>query len=465
MEEQRSIVIIGGGISGLSLGAYIKDGGFNSIVVEKDARVGGKLFTEYKDGYTLDVGANTTATNVALEEMIKILGIEDQVIRPSKASQRRYVVKNSKLKEVSSNPKDLLFSNVLSLSAKMSVFQERFKKPNEYKEDESVGDFFERRFGKEVVDQLVDPFISGIYAGDPYKLSIKSVFPKLLDLEARYGSVTKALQAEQGNMPKREIIAFKGGMKTLVDGFVSYIGEENVLCDMNVQSVKQLGNGKFAIDLLQDGMSLEILADVVVFATPSNVTANFLKHISPELSSLLEMEYPQMLVLNLGFRKSAFKKPFSGFGFLVPKVENKSFLGATANSAFLPDRAPEDHELFTLYIGGANQSGNLDDLVEPAITEFMQIMKLNERPIFQNTHFWEHAIPQLTVGHFKRTEGIEFFERNTHNIHILGNYVCGLGVGECVSGAKRTHGQLIKDYSKQSYMAAKDEDIKQKKKK
>ncbi len=456
MEEQRSIVIIGGGISGLALGAYIKDGGFNSIILEKDDRVGGKIKTQQRDGFTFDIGANTTSTNIALEELVKILGIDDQVIRPGDKAGKRYILKKNKLKKVSPKPKDILFSNLLSLGAKWQLFTERYKKPKEEFEDESVGAFFERRFGREIVDRVINPVISGIYAGDPYQLSVQSVFPKLLEYEQQYGSITKALKAERKHLPKREVISFKNGMTSLVEGLVNYIGKENILNGMNVQKVTPLDNGQFAIDLLQAGNNYEIVADVVVFATPSNVTANFLRPISEDMANLLQLAYPKVLVLTLGFPKQAIKKPLDGFGFLNPKIEGKSFLGATANSSFLSDRAPDNQELFTLYIGGTGNQGDLEKQVPQAISEFKKIMKINAEPSFQNQFIWEEAIPQMEVGHHNLVEGLEFFEKNMNNIYVLGNYRHGLSVADCVAGAKKTHGQIIKDYSRQSFLASKN---------
>jgi len=464
VNDQRSIVIIGGGISGLSLAAYCKDGGFNSIVLEKDSDVGGKLRSIEKDGYLLEHGANTTSSNTAFEQMISLLGLEQKVLRPSTESQKRYIVKNNKLKEVSPKPKDILTSSLLSAKGKMALFAERNKKKRDNYDEETVGQFFERRFGREVVENFVDPIIAGIYAGDPYQLSMRSVMPKLIELEAEYGSITKALKKEKNAFPKREIIAFEKGMQDLIDGLKEYIGRDNILCDMNVKKVNHLENGQFAIELSQDGIDLEIEADSVVFATPSNITAKFIRPISSDLADIMQLHHPKMHVVHLGYDQSALKKKFKGFGFLVPSKEQKALLGAIANSSFLAGRAPEGKQLFTLFIGGTRNeqqlSNNKEHFVRQAIQDFEEIMKIEQPAEMRHELTWENAIPQFSIGHQALLEGIQFFESNIKNLYILGGFRSGLSVSDCVAGAKKAHGRIVKDYSMQSYLASKDAEYK-----
>lgn len=462
MNDQRSIVIIGGGISGLSLAAYCKDGGFNSIVLEKKSDVGGCLKSTHKDGYLLEYGANTTSSNLATENMIKMLGLQDRVLRPSTTSQKRFIVKNNKLKAVSPKPKDILTSPLLSAKGKMALYGERSKKKRETYEEETVGQFFERRFGREVVENLVDPIIAGIYAGDPYQLSMRSVMPKLIELESEYGSITKALKKNKDAFPKREVIAFEGGMQDLIDGLKEYIGKDNILCDMNVKTVSQLENGQFSIDLSQEGMNLEIVADSVVFATPSNVTAEFIRPISADLAKIMKLHHPKMTVVHLGYDKKALKKGFKGFGFLVPTKEKKALLGAVANSSFLAGRAPDGKHLFTLFVGGTRNEqqliNNREHFVKQAIQDFESIMGIKQPPEMRHEFDWEDSIPQFTIGHQALLEGIQFFEGNIPNLYILGSFRSGLSVSDCIAEAKKAHGRLVKDYSRQSYFASIDEE-------
>ncbi len=468
MNDQRSIVIIGGGISGLSLAAYCKDGGFNSIVLEKNKDVGGNLNTILKDGYLLETGANTTSSNLAFEEMVKLLGIEEHVLRPSSNSQKRFIVKNNKLKEVSPKPKDILTSPLLSTRGKMALFGERNKKKRDTFEEETVGQFFERRFGREVVESFVDPIIAGIYAGDPYQLSMRSVMPKLIELEAEYGSITKALKKQKGALPKREVVTFDQGMQVLINALKDYIGHDNILCEMNVNKVNHLENGQFAIELSQQGMDLEIVADSVVFATPSYVTAEFIRPFSPELADLMKLHHPKMAVVHLGYDQLALKKPFKGFGFLVPSKEQKALLGAIANSSFLMGRAPQGKHLFTLFVGGTRNEqqlvNNKDHFINQAILDFETIMGISQPAEMKHIIEWDRSIPQFTIGHQALLEGIQFFEGNIKNLYILGGFRNGLSVSDCIAGAKKAHGRLVKDYSMQSYLASIDEEYRKKQK-
>ena len=212
MEDKRSIVIIGGGVTGLSLGAYVKDAGFNSVIIEKESQAGGSIRTVQQDGFVFDQGANSTSANLAFEQMVGILGLEQQMVAPSEAFKKRYILKKNKLREFKPSPSAILTTPLLSASAKKAVFSERFKSPRPTVEEESVGAFFERRFNKEIVDYLISPVLGGIYAGDPYKLGMESVMPKIAEMEVRYGSLTKAVKKEKDFMPKREVRSFKGGM-------------------------------------------------------------------------------------------------------------------------------------------------------------------------------------------------------------------------------------------------------------
>ena len=463
MEQQRSIVIIGGGISGLSLGTYIKDGGFNSIILEKQAQPGGVLQTKFEQEYLLELGANTTTSNLALEELVNIVGLQNEFITPDASANKRYIVKKNKLRKLSPKAKDILLSSLLSISGKWSVYKEQFQPAKEDYEEESVGEFFERRFSKEVVDYIVNPMIAGIYAGDPYQLSMRSVFPQVIDFEQDHGSVIKGLKAKQQEVGPRKMVSFARGMGSFITAMVNYIGEENILCNTEATKVIPLENGQFAIQLKQGETEVEIVADVVVFATPSYITAEFLRPISNELANLMQMPYPPLAVVHLGYDKAAFKQPFDSFGFLVPEKEQKHLLGAIANSTFLPNRAPADKQLFTLYVGGTRHQKeleqNADQLIAKAITEFQELVGVEGQPEFQSVTIWEKSIPQFQMNHQQIKEGFEFFEANVDNLHILGNYRSGLSVADCVQGAKRTHGKLIKDYSRQSYHASKNQSL------
>lgn len=458
MKKQRSIVIIGGGLSGLALGAYIKDGGFNCIVIEKSDQVGGVLKTIQKDGYLLELGANTASSNLEFEELIRLLNIEDQVIRAEASASKRYILKKNKLKSISPKPKDILLSSLLSTGGKLRAYKEQSIKATQDFQEETVGQFFERRFGKEVVETIIDPMIGGIYSGDPYQLSIKSVFPQLLDYEQEHGSIIKALKKKKGELPKREIIGFKHGMQTLIKALEDYIEQENIILETEVTNVTPLPDNRFQLSLIQNNLDLQIEADVVVFATPSYVTAKFIHPISPELAGLMNLPHPKVGVLHLGYDQSAFKKPFQGFGFLNPSKEKKHFLGAISNSSFLPNRAPNGKQLFTLFLGGTKQehllSTNTKDTFEKAIQEFEEIMGAQSSYEFREEFVWSKGIPQFTLGHQQMLEGFEFFEKNTSNIHILGNFRSGLSLADCIKGAKKAHGTLIKDYSRQSYKEA-----------
>ncbi len=460
LDDQRSIVIIGGGISGLALAAYIKDAGFNSIILEKTGRVGGSLQTINKEGYTFEYGADSTLKNLAFDQLVGMVSLKDELTQPSDKFSKKYILKKGKLHALKSSPSAMLTSGLLSSKGKKGILAERFKVTSNTLDDESVGNFFERRYGKAVVDSVVNPVVAGVYAGDPYKLGMKSILPKLAELEVRYGSISKGLKKEHDVIPEYEYQSFKNGMSTLVNRLADYVGKEDILLNTEAKAVRPNGK-KYALLLMQDGIELQIEADVVVFATPAYITAELVKSINVDMAALLEkVNYPRMMVLHLGFDSKAVKRKHNGFGFMVPRSENKHFLSARYNSSLFNNRSPEGKAVFTLFVGGVQQdhllNDDVDSLIHTVIAEFKEIMKISADPELVDYKIWEHSIPQFDVGHQDIIDGLEFFEQNTLNLHFVGNYRNGLSIADCIKGAKQTHGKLVKDYSFQSYYAAKN---------
>jgi len=308
------------------------------------------------------------------------------------------------------------------------------------------------------VDYIINPYTSGVCAGDAYQLGMKAVVPYLLEWEARHGSISKAFKKEKTPAVDETHYSFKGGMQTLVDALHNYIGADDILLNTQVKKVRR-PNERFSLDIDQEGMTLQIEADVVVFATPAHVTSILMGDINADMAGLFnKVVHPKLGVLHLLFDKAAVKRKTDGYGFVVPKLEHRHFLSATYNSALFPQNYSPDQAAFTLTFGGMQQANflehqDIEAVIKKAIKEFMTIMKIKSPPVFQQHTIIEKSIPQYGVEHHQLLEGLDLFEKNMTNIHFIGSYRKGLSISDCILGAKQAHGRLVKDYSFQSYYA------------
>gem|GEM_PF-6613648 len=457
LEDSRSIVIIGAGISGLALGAYIKDAGFNCILLEKKGRIGGNLESNSLNGQILEWGACTSPSNTAFDQLNQVLGISDKVIPVHSNANKRSILKKGKLKSVGTSPSSVASSGVFSFKGRQRFMAERYKKPNLSEEDESIGSFVERRFGQEAVDYVANPWAAH-FGGDPYELGMRTNFPQLLDWEARHSSISKAFKKEDALTS--DTVGYIGGMTTLVNALENYIGQEDILLNTEVTKVSR-PNVKYEIQLEQDGQHMQIEADVVVFATPAFVTAQLIQSINSDIAGLLaQVVYPNTAVAHLLFDKKTIKRKTDNYGLMVPANQDQHFLSATYNSSLFPDQYDSSMTAISLLLGGRRQGHllehqEIDRLVDKAVDELSAILKISAAPLAKEFRVRDKAIPQFGLNHFEVVNGLNLFEKNMSNIHFIGSYRNGLSVADCIRGAKQAHGRLIKDYSFQSYYSNK----------
>jgi oxygen-dependent protoporphyrinogen oxidase len=438
--NEQPVLIIGAGISGLSIAYELQKLEVPYIVLEATTDAGGVIQSFVKDGFELDGGPNTVAATPETLAFIAEMGLTDQMLVATAASKKRYLVRNNQLHPVSPHPLKIMSTAYLSGSAKWKLFTERFRKPAIPAGEESVGNFITRRFGKEIAGYLFDPILSGIYAGNLDLLSVEEVMPLLPKWEKEYGSVTKGLMKEKGAMAGRKIVNFKGGNGVLV-ARLREILKTPVRFNCKIDQLATTDGG-YRVKYTDNGQSAELFARQVVFATPAFSTATSIQGMDAALATQLnKIPYPKMGVLHLGFDTSALKTPLEGFGFLVPHAEKKHFLGAICNSAIFPSKAPDGKILFTVFIGGARQEQLFElmdhmELQEKVRSEFCELLQLSGKPVMQHFSVWDRAIPQLNIGHAAIRKAVTAFQQQYPGVYISGNYLFGVAIPALLQHAK-----------------------------
>jgi protoporphyrinogen/coproporphyrinogen III oxidase len=451
------IAIIGGGISGLSLAYFLleKDPGLELMIFESGQRAGGKIWTEKTDGFLCEGGVNGFLDNRprTLELAAKASA---EPLRSNDASRKRFIFSGGKLLRLPESPPAFFASGLMSLAGKLRIAAELII-PGNPGEEETLAAFARRRLGKEAYEKLIDPMASGIYAGDPETLSLRACFPKIYDLEKKYGGLIKGmirLQREKkkkgssekvGAGPGGVLTSFYGGMGVLVDAISSHLGDRLRLGRRVVGIDKR---GKVYSLFFADGSSAD--AEVVISASPAYVVSDMVKNMDKKLSGLLaEIPYPALSVVCLGYRKEKITTPVDAFGFLIPSGEKRRILGTLYDSSIFPNRAPEGYVLLRSMVGGARASGlALEDdsrLLDVVRRELSDIMDIKPEPDFAKVYRHEMAIPQYLVGHLERLRNIDMIIQKYENLYLTGNAFRGIGVNDCIENSWTLAEKIIEE--------------------
>ncbi len=442
----KRITVVGGGISGLTV-AYLLARGGNDVdvsVLESEDRPGGKIWTDKVDGFLPEKGANGFLDNKPRTlELCESLGIEP--LRSNENAKKRYIFFDGKLNALPESPPSFLRTHLISPIGKLRMAYEVIAPKGP--EDETVADFILRRLGREALERLIDPMVSGVFAGDPYKMSITSCFPRIKELEKEYGSLIRALlklkkqrKKEKGPRvsaaPAGRLTSFYDGAQTIINALVENLGER-VRTGITVLGIEKNGN---AYELnTPEGI---VSADIVVFASPAYASSIILRDFDREIAKTLAgIPYPALSVVCFGYRKEKVGHALDGFGFLIPHIEGKRILGTLWDSSIFPNRAPEGHVLLRTMIGGAQspELAMLDDeaLVRTVMKDLKPIVSLKADPDMISVYRWEKAIPQYMLGHGEKLALIEERLKNHPGLYITGNACRGVGINDCVENSYR----------------------------
>lgn len=456
----KRIAIIGGGISGLTAAYALmqKKEELDITVLEADNRPGGKIWTEKADKFLCEKGANGFLDNKPRTlELCKSLGLEP--LRSNENSKKRYIFLNNKLNPLPESPPAFIKSDLLSWSGKARILFE-YNAPKG-PEDETVADFIIRRLGREALEKLIDPMASGIYAGDPYRMSIRSCFPRIKELEQEHGGLFKALlkirkqkkqelkkATEKGSdakisvAPAGTLTSFYNGAQTMTDALAQKLGDRLKLGI----SVHNISKNKNTYQLHTSADTVE--ADIVVIAAPAYASAEILKDLDSDISdTLADIPYPHVSVVCFGYNKEKIGHSLHGFGFLVPHIEGRKILGSLWDSSIFPNRASEGYALLRTMVGGAQspELAMLDDkkIISMVFDELKPILKLKSDPDMVRIYRWEKAIPQYLLGHLKKINHINEKIRYYPGLHLTGNAYMGIGMNDCVESGYKLADEII----------------------
>lgn len=444
---KNRIVIIGGGISGLAIAYWCRKNNYEAVVLDKNKEPGGVMESVAGNGFMFDRGPNSgLEVTPLIKQIVDDTGISDEFIYADGAGDKRYILRDNVLHPLPMKPASFLSTKLFSFNGKLRVLAEPFIGKSKDGYYQSVAEFVSRRLGKEFLDYAINPFVAGVYAGNPEELSVKSAFPKLYALEENHGGIfigaikTARARKKSPETAKQsaKMFSFKKGMQTFPLAIAKYLGD-TVKLNCDVSGVYKTDNGyKVVYSQLNDEKSID--CDTVVSAVPSYAASKIFAGIDKKLvSQLNEIYYPPVLVLYLVYKKSAIHKPLDGFGFLIPSKEKKSFLGAIWSSVIFSDRAEEDKAGFTLFIGGSRNSEivNMDReiLLKKVISEFQEIMLITGKPFSSAHRFWNKAIPQYNIGYIEHERYFSEFENNNPGLFLGGNYRGGIAVGDCIKNS------------------------------
>ena len=450
MSAPRHVTVIGGGISGLACAYRLKELDAPVSLLEASDHVGGLIGTVEKDGFLFETGPQSFLGTDALLELIGKLGLEGE-LQKADPHAPRYIFLHGRLQKVPISPPQLLTTSMLSARSRWKIVSEPFRRTKPPDSEETIADFVRRKFGHEILEYLVAPFVSGVYAGDPEKLSLRAAFPSLEEWEREYGSILRgAIKSRpakgKGHPP---LCSFRRGIAALTHALAEKLGGQIHLGTL-VRSVKWSGHGGHEIIVTHHGHEEARAAGAIVIATPAYAASHFVQSISPAIAQALSgIVYAPVAVVAAGYFEKQIRRAIQGFGFLVPRRERVHTLGTVWSSSLFPGRASEGMASLTSFVGGATDpeiTEKPDHLIEKIVhKENARIMRIEGAPTLSAV--WKHhkALPQYNLGHGHIVQTIRDAEQELPGLFFSGNYVEGPSLGNCVEQAFKT-AEAVRDY-------------------
>ncbi|HLK06239.1 MAG TPA: protoporphyrinogen oxidase [Candidatus Acidoferrum sp.] len=438
MPLSHSVIVVGAGISGLTCAYALKRSGVDVLLLESSSSPGGMIRSAEENGYVFERGPQSFSITAQLNALIDDLELRAELVAaPAKAP--RYILVNSRLRPVPLSPVAFLSSSLFEWSTKFSILRDPLGKSFPPEEDESIADFVRRKFKPELLELLVGPFVSGIYAGDPEKISCRAAFPTLYEAEKAAGSLVRGMQAmakkRTGPRVKPTLASFRQGNQALITALAGKLGD-SLRLGTSVSQVTKTSDGQFVIDSVAGQLQCQQL----VLATPTSVSSSLLNNLAPAASAALSrIDYAPVAVVSLCYRRADVAHSLDGFGFLVPRSAGFKILGCVWTSSLFPNRTPNDSVQVTGFLGGATDpdTASLSDssLVDLAHRELLPILGLKAEPITSRVTAYARAIPQYNLGHTQRLATIAEDLAKIPGVRLTGNYLKGPAIGSCVEHA------------------------------
>lgn len=438
MSAATQVVIVGGGISGLSAAYDLHRAGIPHLLIEKQPRLGGVIETRSWENCVLEAGPDSfLSQKPEALQLIRELGMEDEVIGSNDKERVTYIQRHGQLVRlpegttmfVPTNPLTMLASPIVGWSTKIRMGLEFLRGPAN-NPDRSVADFVVDHFGKETLDYLAEPLLSGVYGGDPRKLSIASVMPRFVELERTSGSLGWALMSSKTKGANGPLFrTLKNGLESLVKKLSAYTNVRRG----QAEALQQIPQGSFRVRV--DGEWIE--AAHVVLACPAWAAAELLGSVDGVLARALEqIPYTSSAIVTLIYNKAEFNGMRAGSGFLIPKVERRKLMACTFMGTKFPYRVPDDKIVLRCFFGSLGNEEFLQQsdttLISTAREELRGILGLTAQPIHEFVAHWDRAMAQYVIGHGARLKEIQARTAAIPGLYLAGNAYTGIGIPDCI---------------------------------
>jgi oxygen-dependent protoporphyrinogen oxidase len=479
----KRVIIVGGGIAGLAA-AYRTVQAAPEVqitLIESADRLGGKIVTERVDGFVIEGGPDTFLSYKPRGiGLCRDLGIEQRLHGTNEKIRRTYVMRQGKLYDlpegltglIPSRFGPLARSRLISPWGKLRMGLDYFIPPRSLNGDESLAQFVERRLGRELYDRMIEPLLSGIYAGDGEQLSLGATFPQLRQTELEHGSLVKGMLAakkkaayaararnavQSKDAASKKWAAFvtpETGLAEIVEALEAQLTSIEIRLNTQVKKVTSasrpapfLGEGMGMRVELENGETLE--ADAVILATPAYSTAQIVDDLDPDLAAALRgIPYASTVTLSVAYKLSDIPKPLDAYGYIIPRAEGRSILACTWTSTKFPHRAPDGYGLIRAFLGRAGGDEVLnytnDDLLRMVRDELRDVLGITAEPLLQRIFRWPQAMPQYTLGHLDRVAVIDRRLAQHHGLYVAGNAYRGIGLPDCIASGEAAAAAALK---------------------
>ena len=433
----HDVIVIGAGVSGLAAAYDLSQSGHDVIVLERQVVVGGNAISERMGGFLMEYGPSTMNGLIPRTNEISYeLGLTSSRVELGDGVRKRYIRDAGDLHGIPIHAFGFLTSPYLSMAARISIMGELVRRRNEVDNEETVHEFVSRRFGREFADKVMEPLVAGLFAGDSRRLSVAAVFPKLVEFEQHYGSVTRAvINARHGKQPGKRLFSWREGISTLPRALAASLGSR-IKTAITVKRLVRLQDG------FEVGTSAgSVRAKSVVLAVQPHVAAMLLEDLDSEAAVAAgDIAAPPISVVFLGMQRSQVAHPLDSLGFLSVRDKANVVTGAQFCSTMFPDRAPPGHVSIASYVGGA-RNPELALVPEPELLALVredlnELLGLKGEPVVQRSHHWSRGLPQYTVGHPERVRVIESSNERVNGLFMIGNYLHGVSVANCLATAE-----------------------------
>jgi oxygen-dependent protoporphyrinogen oxidase len=446
VNDRVEVAIVGAGIAGLAAAYELQRRSAKVRVFEAAPRAGGVVSTERFDGWVVDGGPDSLLVQKpAAVALCRELGIADRLVS-TLTPRTAFILRDDRLHPITEGSflgfplkaGALARSSVFSLAGKARMALEVVIPRRDGDDDESIGTFVRRRFGEEAVDYLAEPLLAGIHAGDVERLSLRALFPRLLDAERTSGSVIRALRALRVKPSAQgAFVSLPGGVAELVEAIVGALAPSTLTLSARVTEIRRAGT--YAIETPEG----RVEAQSVVLAVPAYVAGSLLRAFDTQLAALCEaVPYASTATVAFGYRRDQVAHPLQGTGFVVPRVERVPLLAATWVTSKWPGRAPSGHVLLRGFLGGGRDPRRLDasdhTLIGLAREELTRLLGITGDAVFTRLFRWTRQSPQYEVGHLQRVAAIEQRLASIPGMFVTGSGFRSIGIPDCIADARET---------------------------